>query len=419
MPTTQTPNFDRAVVIGGGIAGLITARILADHFKQVTIIERDEVPETPAFRRGVPQAHHAHLLLQEGRTLMEQWFPALTVELQAKGATLIDRETEMRRSSDGAWFDDVAALACSRPLLEHTLYQRLQEIPQISLAQGYEVARLAVDSRGRRVTGVHVRLPRGAGPRTTILPAEVVVEAGGRGSRGPQWLADLGYTPPAETTVDALAGYASRIYRPPAEFDGRWKTMRVPRTPPDQPASGIIMPLEGNRWHVTLTGMRGHHPPGDEAGFLAFAQNLPSPSFFKTLEAAEPLSEVYTFRGTHSRLRHYDQLPRYLEGFLVAGDAVCAGNPIYTLGMTVAARSSQALADSLVETRQRGQLEGLAQTFQKQLRQEINKIWLKITRSDQHWPDCKVIEAGLLAKIRVERPRSRTVMLPGYAFAAS
>ncbi|HMR67081.1 MAG TPA: FAD-binding protein [Anaerolineae bacterium] len=419
MTKQQTPSFNRAVVIGGGFAGLITARVLIDYFDQVSVIERDELPAKPALRRGLPQAHHAHLLLPEGWNLMEQWFPAITAELEAQGATLIDSEREMRRSSDGALFDDVTALACSRPLLDHTLYRRLADSPRITVVSGYEVARLAVDSRGRRVTGVHVRPPRGTGRRTTILPAEVVVDTSGRGSRAPQWLADLGYTPPAETTVDALAGYASRLYRRPADFDGSWKTMRVPRRQPDQPASGIIMPLEDERWHVTLTGISGSYPPGDPAGFLAYAQGLACPSFFEILQAAEPLSEVHTFRGTQNRLLHYDQLPRYLEGFLVSGDAVCAGNPIYTMGMTAATRSAPALAGALAETRQRGQLEGLAQSFQKQLRREINKIWLKITRSDRLWPGSEVVETGQPAKVRLNRPRSRTVILADYGLAAS
>ena len=39
----------QALVIGGSMAGLLAARVLADHFSQVTILERDRFPDGPAF----------------------------------------------------------------------------------------------------------------------------------------------------------------------------------------------------------------------------------------------------------------------------------------------------------------------------------------------------------------------------------
>lgn len=115
--------FRRAVVIGSSVTGLAAARVLADHFERVTIIERDTLPDIPDFRRGVPQARHAHLLLPQGQSILEQHFPGLTADLAAKGATLIDKDLEMQESPDGVWFNNVTSLICSRPLLENTIYQ--------------------------------------------------------------------------------------------------------------------------------------------------------------------------------------------------------------------------------------------------------------------------------------------------------
>jgi len=49
---------DHAVVVGGSVAGLFAARVLADGFERVTILERDPLPAGPAARDGVPQASH-------------------------------------------------------------------------------------------------------------------------------------------------------------------------------------------------------------------------------------------------------------------------------------------------------------------------------------------------------------------------
>jgi NADPH-dependent 2,4-dienoyl-CoA reductase/sulfur reductase-like enzyme len=50
--TTQTG--DRAVVLGASMAGLLAARVLADAYAQVTVIDRDPLPEASTHRRGVP-----------------------------------------------------------------------------------------------------------------------------------------------------------------------------------------------------------------------------------------------------------------------------------------------------------------------------------------------------------------------------
>src|SRR6516225_5578555 len=75
-----------AVVVGGSMAGMLAARILADHFDAVTLLERDRFPETPAARKGLPQGRHAHALLRRGRGSMERLLPGMTGELVRAGA---------------------------------------------------------------------------------------------------------------------------------------------------------------------------------------------------------------------------------------------------------------------------------------------------------------------------------------------
>jgi glycine/D-amino acid oxidase-like deaminating enzyme len=66
-----------AIVIGGSMVGLLAARVLADHFDHVTIVERDRLPEGPAPRKGLPQARHIHQILVQGKLILEQLFPGL------------------------------------------------------------------------------------------------------------------------------------------------------------------------------------------------------------------------------------------------------------------------------------------------------------------------------------------------------
>ncbi|MBV9385016.1 MAG: tryptophan 7-halogenase, partial [Chroococcidiopsidaceae cyanobacterium CP_BM_ER_R8_30] len=83
-------SHSHAIVIGGGIAGLLAARVLSDYFSQVTIVERDRLPEQPVPRRGVPQSYQLHVLLTQGYRILEQLFPGLEAELAEQGAPCID-----------------------------------------------------------------------------------------------------------------------------------------------------------------------------------------------------------------------------------------------------------------------------------------------------------------------------------------
>ncbi|MCQ3977518.1 MAG: 2-polyprenyl-6-methoxyphenol hydroxylase-like oxidoreductase [Anaerolineae bacterium] len=389
-PRNNPAVFDHAIVIGSSIAGLAAARVLSDHFARVTVIERDRLPATPDFRRGAPQGRHAHLLLPPGQAILEQLFPGLNTALLAAGATFINSGPETTFFLDGAWHDDLTCLSCSRPLLEDAVYRRVTARPGVRILQGYDVLRLDVDSRRRYVTGVSLRR-RGDSAEARLL-ADLVVDTSGRSSRAPQWLAQLGYTPPRETIINPFTGYTTRIYRRPTNFDQNWQLLRVRRTPPDGTRGGLISPIEGNRWYVTLIGMSRDFPPTDEAGFMAFARSLPSPRMVEAMQAAEPLSGIYGFRNTENRLRHYEELPRYLEGFLVAGDAVCAVSPVHAQGMTSALLGLEGLADCLVEQRQRGNLNGLAKSFQQRLRQATDNVWQLITDDDLRWPATIVTE---------------------------
>ena len=92
--------FGKAIVMGASIAGLWTARMLADHFDEVIVLERDQLPEGAEFRSGTPQARQYHGLLQSGLRQMQLWFPGLDEELIAAGAVLRRERLDMRLHLD-------------------------------------------------------------------------------------------------------------------------------------------------------------------------------------------------------------------------------------------------------------------------------------------------------------------------------
>lgn len=390
-----TPPDRQAVVIGSGIAGLTAARVLTRYFDQVTVIDRDDLPAEPAFRSGIPQAHHAHTLLPHGQKVLEQLFPGLVDWLLRNGAQTIDDETETAYFDNGIWSQPKQGasrptLACSRPMLEGSLYRRMVESPRVKILSGYEASGIHVDDAHRQVTGVHIRRRQAPGAAVLQLPADLVVDASGRASKAPQWLASLGYTPPEEWRINAFAGYASRIYRQPENFSQDWKKLYINPCPPDGRRGGMILPLEGNRWHVTLIGIASDYPPTDEEGFLEFARSLPTPALYDAICETEPLSKITGFRKSENRVRRFDRLPHYLEGLLVLGDAVFTMNPVYALGMTAAAVSSSVLQETLEAQQRAGGVEGLAEAFQKKLSRRIASLWQQAVRNEWRWPQTEI-----------------------------
>lgn len=379
---------NHAVVVGGSIAGLLSARVLADSFASVTIIETDKLPEKPEVRKGVPQSAQPHVLLTRGYRILSDLFPGIGASLRAAGALTIDWAREFHHFGHGGWSacadspSDIVSFTCTRPLLECAIRRQLSDFSNVRFVEQYRVTGLLANPSKTHITGVCLRSISGA--TEDELQATLVVDASGRRSQAPHWLQSLGFTPPSETVVNPFLGYATRRYREPEGFQADWKVMLISHSPPNGTRLGYLAKIEGGEWIATLGGYGRDFPPTENDGFLDFARSLPSPKFYEAIKDAEPVSPIYAHRATANRLRHYEKvmLPR---GFVALGDAVCALCPVYGQGMTVSALSAIVLRDWLSELHSRDG-DFMPSRFQKSLAKSNSLHWTLATGQDSRFP---------------------------------
>ena len=381
-------NQSHAIVIGGSMAGLLASRALSNHFDRVTVIERDQLPDGPEYRAGVPQARHAHLLLAQGRLAMESFFPTFAADMRERGVPELDMTGDGALIGMGGWAkrfkSGITSNAISRVTLEWYIRSQLQALENITFIQQAEAKHLIASDDRTTITGVEVESR--VDHSTHSYHADLIVDASGRSSKTPEWLQTLGYDAPEETVVNSYLGYTTRWYAQPADRSLGWNFLAIGARPKENNLrAAAALAVEDGQLVVTLAGMNKEYPPTDEAGFLEFARRLVVPTLYETIKTLEPISPIYGYRRTENRWHHYEKLARHPERFIVMGDAYCGFNPIYGQGMAVAALEAQQL-DKLLRQTGANNLAGFPARFYRVLAEQVKTPWLLATGEDLRYP---------------------------------
>jgi 2-polyprenyl-6-methoxyphenol hydroxylase-like FAD-dependent oxidoreductase len=372
---------DRAIVMGGSIAGLAAARVLSEHFREVILVERDQFGAVGEHRRGIPQGRHTHSLLAGGLRALEGFFPGLFEEARKAGGLGVDLTRDAYWCFEGGEYrrfaSDLEGLLISRPLLEGIIRRRVRRIPNVHFRDGCQVQGLNPSSDNRRITGIKV----GSQTATRPVLSDLVVDATGRGSHSPSWLETIGYRKPQEDRIEVNMAYATcHFVRTPDHLDGA-SLASIPATPNNK-RGGVIVTQEGNRWIVTLSARSGETVPTDLKSFIEFARTLPAPYIYNVISRAQAIGEPQAARFPASVRRRYERMNRFPEGFLVVGDAICSFNPVYGQGMTVAVLEAVELDIALREGSRK-----FAQNFFARAAKIVDAPWSMAAGNDLRMPD--------------------------------
>jgi 2-polyprenyl-6-methoxyphenol hydroxylase-like FAD-dependent oxidoreductase len=354
-----TPLEPPAIVLGGGIAGLAVARLLARHYPHVLVLERDvrdRGTADDAFRgwerSGVPQFRHSHAFLARLRLTLLAHMPDVLERLRDIGvreialAEMVPPGMAFAPRPDD---EDVVLLACRRATFEWALRESVGALPNVELREGVFVAGLvgrALDGRRPTVTGV--RLDDG-----TVLAARIVVDALGRRSPAAAWLAALGAPPVREKSTDSGIFYFTRFYRgrrgaTPAESGGLvagdlgWVKV-------------AIFPGDHDTFSITIGT-----PVGDDElrriaeprAFERLLRVLPSVAPWRARGVSTPIdgtaTPVRVMGQLRNRLRHFvDREGPLATNFFAIGDAAYHSNPIYGRGCPMALMGATFLDEAL------------------------------------------------------------------------
>lgn len=328
----------KIVVIGGSITGCMAAEILTRHFDDVTIVDKGNFSLNSSERVNIPQEKHAHVVLLKGMMLIKDIYPDILDKLKASGAPYSNLGEDIDWMQYNEWKvkykSQYGSYFFSRNLLDSIIRKETLGNKKIRVLRNTSVDGLIVEPHDskKKITGLRVSNQSGS----TTLPADLVIDCSGFGSRTVGMLQDVGINRPVITQINKNLGYASRVYKALPGYEN--KAIVIWSSEPEDNAIGLLLPIENNRYVVSVGGCFSKHPQADELSYLSFMKNLPTDQLYSFVRKLEPLSDIHTFKYPGSTWTHFEDLDDLPDGLLVAGAALCAVNPFYGQGITICAK---------------------------------------------------------------------------------
>ncbi|MFM1654303.1 FAD-dependent oxidoreductase [Brevibacillus sp. B_LB10_24] len=385
---TNSQKAGKAIVIGGGMAGLLTSKVLSTYYEEVLIVERDDFPEKPEERPGTPQAFHPHRFTRRGAEILGRLFPGYEDDLLAKGAPTSLNKTVHQMNQYGTMVGQYPRndIKFSRAVLEWVLRKRINEIPHVRFLPKHDVVRLVTTQDRSAVTGVQVR-ERGARGEEKQLTADIVFDASGRSSKLARWLEQLGYEVPVPDLLKVDLGYSTRRYKLPSRLlhlAETWDVINIAGQPANGTFAGVFSFIENQVAEVMLYRPGGHYPPVNAEEFEQSIAKLPSSTIAEILQELEPITTPRGYRVPELYRHHFERMQRWPAGLLVLGDAFCIYDPIFGQGMTVAAMEAEVLEECLREHRKSPMPHFEQQVLQK-MQAVIEPAWWLNCAADLQW----------------------------------
>ncbi|GAB6927783.1 FAD-dependent monooxygenase [Paenibacillus sp. JCM 10914] len=376
---------NKALILGSGFAGMFAAHALSAHYDEVVITDRDRFPDGPENRPGTPQAYHPHRLLERGKLLLEDMFPGLFDELLTRGAyPRAQKKVHLSNRFGTLEMPDEPSAGCSRALLEWTIRNRINRLPNVRFLTGLSAQGLRYDARNNIVTGATFR--HLDNKQSLQIQADLVIDATGRSSKLAQWLRDdLGLSVPQAERLHVSLGYSTRHYKIPEDIRDEWSTVLYEGNPLLGRGTAVFNTIEDNLAEIVLYRAGGASYPATqgEAYDKEVAEQLGS-AMGTWLERLEPVGAPRGYRIDTCLRQHYDVMEHWPTGLLAIGDALCSFDPIFGQGITVAAIQSETLRSWLqVEDGEHPRSE---QTVLKKMQEATAPAWWLSCVADLRWP---------------------------------
>jgi 2-polyprenyl-6-methoxyphenol hydroxylase-like FAD-dependent oxidoreductase len=426
-PDTNRSVGRRAVVIGAGIGGLSAAGVLARHFEEVVILERDNLPASAMSRSGTPQDRHPHGLLAGGLRALDEILPGFERKLATAGAVPVRfaRDICFERADVGLLPQrdfGFVTLCASRPLIELTLRQQVEAIANVTLRRQSRATGIEPLTSGASLN--RVRFIDGAGC-VAAIEADLVVDASGRAAPTLALLDAAGQQRPEVTEIGVDITYSTAVVPIPDDATDDWKIVLTQPDPPNLALHAVLVPTEDRRWIIAIAEHNAAAWVDSWDAFLDASCSLITRTVYNALRHAKPPGSIRHYRFPASTWKHFERLRGLPRGVLPLADALCRFNPIRGQGMSSAAQQARLLQDvSRKAATLPDPIAALQAGFMAQVASVLETPWALSTGADLAFPatrgerpdnfaETQQFEAALFRTAMVDPVVHRTVMAVG------